>query len=107
MLSKTTENATGGYGVFVLAEKHLLNYLPRYSFSELVKAASYMFTQNIGSNDFQQELEAELCRKYPDRAHLRINELVSLLKSTSAYYFKYNNKELLGALQSSTHKFAP
>ncbi len=53
MLSKISENATGGYGVFLIAEKHLLAHLPRLSFHDLVKASSYMLTQNIGSNDFQ------------------------------------------------------
>jgi hypothetical protein len=32
--------------------------------------------------------------------------LVSLLKSTSAYYFKFKDKALLNILQGSTHKLA-
>lgn len=71
-----------------------------------MKAASYMLTQNIGSNDFQTELEAELYKKYPNHSSLRINDLVSLLKSTSAYYFKYKDKALLNLLQTSTRKLA-
>jgi hypothetical protein len=50
MLSKVTENVGGGYGVFLIAEKHLLAHLPRLSFHELVKAASFMLSQNLGSN---------------------------------------------------------
>jgi hypothetical protein len=33
MLSKVSENAKGGYGVFSLAEKHIEAILPRMSFS--------------------------------------------------------------------------
>jgi hypothetical protein len=106
MLSKTSENATGGFGVFGIAEKHLLTHFPRFNFHDLVKAASYMLTQNLGTNDFQTELEAELYKKYPDRPNLRINDLVALLKATSAYYFKFKEKALLNILQGSTQKFA-
>jgi hypothetical protein len=33
MLSKVSENAKGGYGVFAIAEKHVEATLPRMSFS--------------------------------------------------------------------------
>jgi hypothetical protein len=65
-----------------------------------------MLTQNLGSNEFQMELEAELYKKDPDRPNLRINDVVSLLKSTSAYYFKFKEKALLNILQGSTQKLA-
>lgn len=50
MLSKASDNASGGYGIFSIAEKHLLMHFPRLGFSELVKASFFMLTQNIGSN---------------------------------------------------------
>lgn len=89
MLSKVTENVTGGYGTFQIAQKHLEASLPRLNFHELTKAASLMLTQNIGSNNFQMKLEEKLYKKFPNRISLGINDLVSLLKATSSYYFKY------------------
>lgn len=57
MLSKVSENAKGGYGVFALAEKHIEAVLPRMSFAELVKASSFLLTQDLGTNKFQIKLE--------------------------------------------------
>ena len=53
MLSKVSENAKGGYGIFLLAEKHIEAVLPRMSFTELVKVSSFMLIQDLGSNKFQ------------------------------------------------------
>jgi hypothetical protein len=71
-------------------------------FSDLVQASYYMLTQNIGSNDFQLKLEAEIYKKYPTKDKLQISDLVMMLKSTSAYYFKFNDKALFNILKVST-----
>lgn len=107
MLSKVSENATGGFGVFEIAQKHVENNLSRLNFHDLVKAASYLLTQNIGSNEFQVKLEEEIYKKYPDKATLRINQLVDLLKSTATYYFKFKENALLHMLKTSTERLAP
>lgn len=56
MLSKVSENAKGGYGVFSLAEQHIQAVLPRMTFPELVKASSFLLIQDLGSNQFQLKL---------------------------------------------------
>lgn len=63
-----------------------------------------MLTQNIGSNSFQLLLEEELYKKYPNKANLRTNDLVVLLKSTCSYYFKFNENALLHMLKRSTER---
>ena len=50
MLSKVSENAKGGFGVFAIAEKHVEAHLSRLNFHSLVKVSSYMLSQNLGSN---------------------------------------------------------
>lgn len=102
MLSKVSENAKGGYGVFSIAEKHLGSVLPRMEFSELVKAASFMLTQDLGSNKFQMSLEQHLYNTYPAKDRVKINDFVSLLKSTSGYFFKFKEGALLSLLKTTT-----
>jgi hypothetical protein len=75
--------------VFALAEKHIEAVLPRMSFSELVKASSYLLTQDLGSNKFQLKLEEAIYNTYPSKDRLKITEFVVLLKSTSGYFFKF------------------
>ena len=74
------------------------------NFHSLVKVCEYMLTQNIGSNSFQLKLEEEIYKKYPSKDSLKINDLVSLLKSTSAYYFKFKDCALLHMLRTSTER---
>lgn len=45
-------------------------------------------------------------RTYPDKDKLKINDLVMLLKSTSGYFFKYNENALLSKLKTSTIRMA-
>ena len=72
------------------------------TFNELTKASSYLLTQNIGSNQFQLKLEAEIYKKYPSKDKLALNDFLTLLKATSAYYFKFNDKALFNMLKTST-----
>lgn len=61
-----------------------------------------MLTQNIGSNQFQLQLEAEIYKKYPTKEKLNLSDFILLLKATSAYYFKFNDKSLFNLLKTST-----
>lgn len=72
------------------------------TFNELAKASAFLLTQNIGTNQFQLRLEAEIYKKYPSKDKLSLTDLVMLLKATSAYYFKFNDKALFNILKTST-----
>lgn len=58
-------------------------------FSELVKASSFLLTQDLGSNKFQLKLEEAIYNTYPSKDRIKIIEFVVLLKSTSGYFFKF------------------
>jgi hypothetical protein len=106
MLSKVSENAKGGYGVFSIAEKQLGAVLPRMDFTELVKSASFMLTQDLGTNKFQIHLEQCLYNTYPAKDRIKINDFVALLKATSGYFFKFKEGALLSLLKTTTLRMA-
>lgn len=94
LYSKCKENVNGGFGMYVLAETKVLERIKDYDFKDLVKIAKYFFTPNIGSNNFQTQIEERLTELFPNQNELKPSELVRLCKATSRFYFKYNDKAL-------------
>ena len=52
-LSKVSDNARGGFGVYKITEEVTLRNIYRLKFDELITISQYMISQNIGSNEFQ------------------------------------------------------
>ena len=61
-----------------------------------------MLPQDLGSNKFQLKLEQHLYNSYPSKDRVKITDFVTLLKSTSGYYFKYKEGALLSMLKTTT-----
>ena len=52
-LSKVSENAKGGFGVFKITEEVVMKNIYRLKFSELITITKFMISQNLGSNQLQ------------------------------------------------------
>ena len=76
------------------------------SFTELTKVSSFLLIQDLGSNKFQMKLEEAIYNTYPSKDRVKINDFVTLLKSTSGYYFKYKEGALLSILKTTTIRMA-
>lgn len=65
-LKRATNIQQGGYGFFEVTEKHIHNELHhgRIGFPELCTVAENIFASNIGSNEFQLEIENFLLKQY-------------------------------------------
>ena len=90
-----------------MTEERLRERIDDYDFHKLVKVAKYMYTANLGSNDFQIDLEKRLNDSQPKAENIAPSDLIELLRSTSKYVFRYNSKALYHKLESAAMRLMP
>lgn len=83
-VSRATNVQKGGYGLYSEIEKHIKTELHqgRVTWTALCKVVENLLPPNIGSNEFQLELERFLIANYNDD---NLQHIVSLVKGLSLY----------------------
>jgi hypothetical protein len=66
-----------------------------------------MYKANLGSNEFQIDLERRLSEQFPKNENIPPSDLVELMKSCSKYLFRYNSKALYHKIESATIHLMP
>lgn len=102
--SKSSENIQGGFGIYQIAEKKLLESLDSYSFRELIRISSLLIPQNIGSNGFLREIELKILQRFPNKEAIALTDLTKLAKSLSL--FRNQSQEMRDKLENNVIKYA-